>query len=86
MPMASLEVYLDRLPTRYAELKLVLADVVSLPHMKESNRRTTLNGWERAINMVISKISKPISKARLKLMGIGVNMVPVDQQTNTENE
>lgn len=84
MPMASLQSYLERLPARLAELKMVLADVVSLPHMKESHRRSTMNGWERALQMSIPVISRPVSKARLNLIGIGVRMVPVERP-NTEN-
>jgi len=81
MPMASLENYLERLPARMAELKMTLADVVSLPHMKDRSRSSTMSGWMRMLQMTTPMRSKPVSKARLKLMGIGVRMVKPDAET-----
>ena len=82
MPMASLEIYLERLPLRFAELKMALADVVSLPHMKEISRRSTMSGWRRVLQMVSPMRSRPVSKARLKLMGIGVRIVKPEEETS----
>lgn len=74
MPMASLERYMERLPARMAELKMALADVVSLPHMKKGDQRSTMNGWMRALQFATPVRSGPVSRARLKMMGIGVRV------------
>lgn len=75
MPIAAINAYLERLPARQAELKLVMSDAVSTPHMKERDRAATLKGWMRAAKIDADANVKPASPARLKLMGIGVRHV-----------
>jgi hypothetical protein len=72
MPFAAIESYLERLPARQAEMKLLLADVVSVPHMKEHNRRSALNQWMRNAKARAQAV-RPATPGVLKLMGIGVN-------------
>lgn len=75
MPMASIEAYLERLPARFAEMKLVFADVVSLPHMKDHQRSERLREWMREVEMFNPTMTKPASPARLRMMGVGVRYV-----------
>lgn len=70
MPMASLEIYLDTLPARMAELKMVLADPMSLPHMNQKDQRATLSRWTKELRAVMP--AKPAVPAKLRMMGIGV--------------
>lgn len=73
--MPVINAYLDKLETRFTESKMMLADVVTLPHMKSSQRNATVNKWMKTLNMHDPKAAKPASKARLKMMGIGVRYV-----------
>jgi hypothetical protein len=45
MPMSAISAYLERLPARQAEWKILMADPIALPHMKEGDRRTMVNSW-----------------------------------------
>lgn len=72
MPLASMEAYLNRLDARMAEVKLMMADVVNLPHMKKGDRQAALNQWMSILRMRGNRQARPASKARLKMMGIGV--------------
>lgn len=74
MPVSAMEAYLARLETRKAEVKILLADVVSLPHMTKKKREATLKGWMKYLNFEDAK-PKPASPARLRMMGIGVKHV-----------
>jgi mannitol/fructose-specific phosphotransferase system IIA component len=75
MPLAAISAYLERLPARQAELKLLLSDAVSIPHMKENHREAAQSAWMRAAMIEADNSIKPASPARLKLMGIGVRHV-----------
>lgn len=76
MPMAAIAVYLDHLPARLAEMKLSVADAASIPHMKESARRSTQKAWMREIEALSGRtMSQVVAPARLKLAGIGVRFV-----------
>ena len=75
MPFAAIDAYLKRLPARQAELKLLLADAVSIPHMKENHRREAQNAWMRTAMVNGGNEAKPASPAILKMMGIGVRYV-----------
>lgn len=80
MPFPVITAYLERLPVRQAELKLLLADVVSLPSMKKGDRTSTINGWMRLASMALpDQRAKVASPGLLKLMGIGVRRVPVSK-------
>lgn len=74
MPVAAINAYMVRLPARQSEMKLLLSDAVSIPHMKESHRQSALNNWMR-MAMISSENATPASPARLKMMGIGVRYV-----------
>jgi len=71
-PLAALETLMERLPARQAEMKLVEADVISLPHMKASDRNATVNGWRRVLGQGREKVVRVASKGKLRLMGLGV--------------
>lgn len=73
MPIAAINVYLERLPARQAELKLMLADVVSYPHIKKDAQDTSIKQWLREANANVVQKAKVASPAILRLMGIGVN-------------
>lgn len=72
MPIASIEAYLNRLELRKTEVKLMMADVVSLPQMKKRDRDSTVKSWMRLLNIFSQTKAKPASSARLKMLGIGV--------------
>jgi hypothetical protein len=71
MPMSAIQAYLEKLPARLAEAKLVMSEAVSLPHLKEEDRRDLLETWREQADLrdVEAEIASP---AVLKLMGIGV--------------
>ena len=75
MPFASIEAYLSKLDVRMTEVKLMMADVVTLPNMKKSDRQATLNRWMKIVQIESNQRARPASKARLKMMGIGVRYV-----------
>jgi len=77
MPMAAMEAYLERIPARQAELKLALADAVSLPHMKKNDRERSVREWERAANVDSEQTARVAPRGLLKLMGIGVRSGPL---------
>lgn len=73
MPMASIEAYLEKLPARMAEYKMMMADPIALPHMKKNDQQNMVNSWNRA--MSANQPAQVASPARLKMMGIGVRFV-----------
>ncbi len=77
MPMAGIEAYINRLEARKAEVKLMLADVVTLPNMKKGDRASLVNGWLKLLNVLNPSTmeAEPASPGRLKMMGIGVRHV-----------
>lgn len=74
MPMNVLNSYLDHLDRRKAETKMMFGDVASLPHMKPNDRKSTVNGWMKMLN-IANQTVKSANPARLKMMGIGVRHV-----------
>lgn len=70
MPMASLEAYLDRLPARMSELKMLMADPIILPHLKKEAQIKMMSQWMTGISNSRSA-SKPVP-AKLRMMGVGV--------------
>lgn len=75
MPFTAIDAYLNKLEARKTEVKLMTADVVMLPHIKKSQRESTLNGWMKLLNIHSQSKTKPASPARLRLMGVGVKYV-----------
>lgn len=75
MPMEMLKGYMERLETRKTEERLMMADVVSLPHMKKRDRERTVNDWMRLLSIQNQVKPRRASPARLKMMGIGVKHV-----------
>jgi hypothetical protein len=73
MPMTAMREYLQRLPVRKAELKLLLADVISLPYMNKSDRRSALRRWEQDAGAM--EQAQPATPGILKMLGIGVRHV-----------
>lgn len=73
MPMAAIQAYLINLPVRQAELKLLMAEVESIPNMKKQDRESLLKDW-----MQTARVKPAVRKATpgiLKLLGIGVHHV-----------
>jgi len=73
MPLASIQHYMEELPARQAEWKLTLAEVESLPNMKQRDREKLLKQWTRTAG--IKPKAKKVSPAMLKLAGIGLHYV-----------
>lgn len=70
--MLAVNAYLQNLELRQTETKLMMADVVNLPHMKKRDRDRTVKSWMRLLNIREQTLAKPASPARLKMIGIGV--------------
>lgn len=76
MPVTTLNAYLSHLEARQTETKMMLADVVMLPHVEADERKSKLNRWNKILDIHQSgKKARVASPAQLKLMGIGVNRV-----------
>ena len=72
MPIAAINAYIGKLEARKTEVKLMMADVVSLPNMKKNDRVSLVNSWMRLLNVTSPTKVKPASPGILKMMGIGV--------------
>jgi len=70
MPMASLQAYLERLPARLAEVKMMLVEPITVPHLKKGDQSKMMNGWMK--DATISTPAKKPVPAILNMMGIGV--------------
>ena len=70
MPLASLRQYLERLPARQAELRLMLVEAASFPHLAEGARRNLARRLERAAQA--TPVIKSPTPAQLALVGIAV--------------
>lgn len=70
MPLTAIEAYLERLPARMAEWKMMMADPIALPHMKKRDAQKMMNNWNRAMNE--NAPVQPASPAALMMIGIGV--------------
>ena len=70
MPMASLEAYLERLPARLAEVKMMLSEPIAVPHLKKGEQSKMMNSWMKDAAMGAPK-KKPVP-AMLNMLGIGV--------------
>lgn len=73
MPLAAIQEYIKQLPARQAELKLTMAEVESLPNMKQRDRERMLKSWTRAAG--IKPKARKATPGILKMMGIGVRHV-----------
>lgn len=72
-PLSALNSYLERLPARQAELKMLIAEAVSIPHMKKEDADNLISRWTKEAEVAVSNNNvKPASPGRLKMMGIGV--------------
>lgn len=70
--MASIGSYLNNLEARMTEVKLIMADVVSIPNMKKNDRAALVNGWMKILNITSQVKAELASPRRLKMIGIGV--------------
>lgn len=75
MPQTAISAYLERLPARQAEVKLMLSDAVSYPHMKKGDRQTAMRQWMKKARSRSDASVRPASPGVLKLLGIGVGYV-----------
>ena len=70
MPMASLKAYLERLPARMAEVKMLLAEPMILPHLKKEAQGKMTGGWIREARG--GRAAQRPVPAKLRLMGFAV--------------
>lgn len=78
MPFSAIEQYLERLEARQAETRILMADVIALPHMEKGDRKAMTRRWERQARAREAKGQLRLaSPAMLKLMGIGVEVPDV---------
>lgn len=80
MPLATVQAYLDQLPGMQADLRLALAEVVSLPYMNERTSRSVVERWEReAVGETLETQQRrmtPTSPVLLQQAGMRVVLVP----------
>jgi len=74
MPSTAIAAYLRRLPEHQAQLRLMLSDAASVPHMEKSARRRVLDRWQRQAHGGRLPAARPTPLA-LARMGIGVKRV-----------
>ncbi len=70
MPHSAIQLYLEQLQKRQAELRLLLGEAATVPHMDEEGRRN----WTREINEVLHserKAQTVSSPEMLRAIGIG---------------
>lgn len=53
MPLAAIRAYIERLPRRLAEQRMMLAEAASVPHLKEPKR------WWREVERAAGGVQKP---------------------------
>lgn len=72
MPMSAIELYMERLQKRHAEMSLMLGEAAKVPHMDEDGQRN----WAKRIQETLYGDEKlDSSPARIKMIGIGVHLV-----------
>ena len=71
--MNAIQEYLNQLPARQAELKLLLSEAESIPNMKPKARESLLKEWMNTAGL--KPVVQKATPAVLKLMGIGVHHV-----------
>lgn len=76
MPMIAIQAYMERIPARIAEMKLALSEAVSLPHLKDDERRDLMDAWKEQADIQEME-AEPASPAVLRFMGIGVVKQPI---------
>lgn len=71
MPLVAIRAYHQRLPSLQSELRLMLADAASIPHVTGQSRKRIIETWARIAFGAARKA--PIAPpALLGMMGIGV--------------
>lgn len=70
MPMIAIRAYLEYLPRRLAEWRMMMAEATSLPYMREAQRREVVNGWRRQAGWP-SAVARPATPEILRMLGIG---------------
>lgn len=75
MPFVTINTYLEKIEARKTETKLMLADVILLPNMKNKDRAGLINNWMKYLDIQKQIETKPASPSILKMMGIGVKHV-----------
>lgn len=76
MPQAAIRAYWDRLPARHAELRLLLAPVISLPYVPSDGERSRLlEQWAETASG--PRAVRVASRGALAMMGIAVVDVPL---------
>ena len=75
MPFSAITAYLNRLPARQAEMKILFADAVSYPHIKKDQQHNMMNIWSKQANMFITPTARIATPGKLRMMGIGVKYV-----------
>lgn len=74
MPVPAMEAYLRHLPAYQAQVRLLIADAVSVPHLGRAERRRVLDIWQTMAYGDSRPRLKP-SPLVLASMGIGVRTV-----------
>ncbi len=72
MPTTAIWAYLERLPGLKAEMRLMMAEATSVPHLKRADRRTLLRQLsEQMAAKRTAPVKRVVSRGQLALMGIG---------------
>lgn len=71
MPMSAINMYLEQLRKQQAQLRIILGEAATVPHMDGDGR----SNWSREINNILQierKTKMVSSPAMFKSIGIGV--------------
>jgi hypothetical protein len=68
--MTMIRSYLEELPARRAEYRLMLAGPLRLPHMERDDQRRLIRNWERAAG--IERKAQTASRSQLAAIGVKV--------------
>jgi hypothetical protein len=72
MPHSAIQLYMERLKKRQAEMRLMLGEAATVPHMDEDGRKN----WSNEIEEILHGAVKPkivSSPGMFKAIGIGVH-------------
>ena len=75
MPMAAIWAYLERLPALLAAERLEMAAVVSLPHLRDRDRRAVLRRWQHEMMGQATNVKARVTRASLAAVGIKFSVV-----------
>jgi len=84
-PMHAIRAYLAHLPARMAEMRLMLAGVIILPHTDKAARRKLVDGWTKTLQQNAPALKRVAHPAVLGMLGIGVQFVAPEESNGNQS-